>query len=199
VNTNTLTVALVVVIVPLVIRWLSRGSAATASPGKLAYASRHKAFALAFLVIPPVLVGALAVAAPPRKPGDVIAFAAIILLFAGLSLPLVIEFYRVSISFDDVGIHVSSPWSRRRTLRWDEVRVIRWRNVTKWLDLRTERSVVHISPWLVGLEAFGVACETHLPVDVVSRDAEAACVLALMKQGRAGELVWANQPPSSLV
>jgi hypothetical protein len=199
VNTNALTAALVVVIVPLVIRWLSRGSTGTATPGKLVYASKHKAFALTFLLVPPVLVGALAVAAPPKNQGDAIAFAAIILLFAGISLPLVIEFYRVSISFDDSAIHVSSPWSRRRSLPWSEVRTIRWRNTAKWLDLRTERSVVHISPWLVGLEAFAAACKTHLPAEVASRDADAASALLLMEQGRGGELVWANQPPSKLV
>jgi hypothetical protein len=129
----------------------------------------------------------------------VLAFAAIILFFAALALPLVIEFYRVSISFDEVAIHVSSPWSRRRTLPWREVRAVRWRNVAKWLDLRTERSVVHISPWLIGLEAFAAACKTHLPADVVTRDAEAASVLVLMQQGRGGELVWANQSPTRLL
>src|SRR5262249_39250418 len=117
---------------------------------------------------------------------------ALLLFFPTLTLPLVIEFYRVSISFDDAAIHVSSPWSRRRTLLWSEVRTVRWRSVAKWLDLRTERSVVHISPWLVGLEAFAAACKKHLPAEVLSRNPQTANVLVLMEQGRAGELMSAD-------
>jgi hypothetical protein len=189
---------MVAFVVPLVLRWLSRGSAGAAEPGRLAYGSKHKAFALAFFVVPPILIGALSVVAPPKKPGDLLAFVAMIVMFVAITLPLVIEFYRVSISFDDLAIHVSSPWSRRRSLPWREVRAIRWRKLAKWFDLRTEGSVVHISPWLLGLEAFAAACKTHLPDDVLSRDAEAASVLVLMQQGRAGELVWDNRSPTQL-
>jgi hypothetical protein len=190
---------IVVSVVPIALRWLSQGSSAAGASGKLTYGSRQRAFAVVLLLVPLLFVGALAVAKPPKNPTEVLTIAGIFAFFAAIDLPLLIEFYRVTISFDDVGIHVSSPWSRRRTLPWREVRSVRWRNMAKWLDLRTERSVVHISPWLVGLEAFAAACQAHLPADLVSRDAEAASVLALMQQGRGGELVWANESPTSLL
>jgi hypothetical protein len=198
-DSNVLAVVVTVTVVPVVLRWLSRGPATAALPGTLAYGSRHKAFALAFLVVPCLLVALLTVAAPPKKAIDVLVPVALISFFAALASPLVIEFYRVSISFDEVGMHVSSPWSRRRTVAWRDVRKIRWRSVAKWFDLRADRGVVHISPWLVGLDAFATACKTHLPLEVLSRDEEAASVLVLMEQGRAGELVWANQRPTTLV
>jgi hypothetical protein len=199
VDSTVLAVVVSAAVVPIVLRWLSQGSRAPSLPGTLVYGSRHKAFALVFLAVPCLLVLALGVAVRPEKGKDVLMFAAMILFFAALASPLVIEFYRVSISFDDAGIHVSSPWSKRRTVAWGDVRKIRWRGVAKWFDLRADKAVVHISPWLVGLEGFAAACKAHLPPEVLARDAEAASVLVLMAQGRAAELVWANQSPSTLV
>src|SRR6185295_20356991 len=101
-------------------------------------------------------------------------------LFQAIALPLVLEFYRVIISYDDSGIHVVSPWSRRRTLLWREISVIRWRPIAKWLDLGDGSNVVHVSPLMSGLDGFATACLSHVPRRSISSDTEGASAITLM-------------------
>lgn len=197
---SALSIGLILVVVPLVLRWLSVGSARAGTPGTLAYGTKHRTFAVVLGVAPIVLVGALAFAHPP-KGADIGAMLGIIGLFVLIATPLLLEFYRVHFTFDDVGITVNSPWSRLRTLRWADVRVVRWRSGAKWLDLADGAGAVrvHLSPWLTGLDHFATLAARSLPTEGVTQDRDAEAVLALMQRGRAGELVWANLAPSVLI
>src|SRR5262249_12609247 len=147
---------------PLVLRWLTLGATEPGTPGVLTYGSRLRRFAVFMAVAPPIAFAILAWLSPPRDPGNTIAFLAIETTFPLMALPLCLEFFRVRYRFDETGIHVASPWSRQRTLRWTDVRAIRWRSQLKWLDLSDGTQRVHLSPWLGGLTEFSEACRARV-------------------------------------
>jgi hypothetical protein len=195
---NALVPLVIALVVPLVLRWIASGSPPAGKPGVLLYSRRARMFALLFCVVPPLVLSVAALASGLKHPGDLASFLGLVLFFPALSLPLALEFYRVAIRFDAAGIQVASPWSRRRTLPWTEVRSVRWRKMAKWLDLAGTGGVVHVSPMLTGLDEFARACRASLAPELLA-DREAGSVLALLEQGRASELMWASEPPSRLV
>jgi hypothetical protein len=158
---------------------LAGGDARATTPGLLTYGMRAKTFALVMCAGVCVLLVLLGLASPPRGRG-VRALVLLVLLFASLLVPLVLEFFRVRYTFDERGIHVDSPWSRKRTLLWADIQSARWRPIAKWLDLRGGTKVVHLSPMLVGLDAFARECVARAPATALS-DPDVAAVLELMQ------------------
>jgi hypothetical protein len=189
----------IAIIVPLTLRWLARGQPPQGRAGLLCYSRRARLFAGLFCLVPPLLFSTIAVLAAREGTGDRGTFIMLILFFPALALPLALEFFLVTITYDDEAIHVSSPWSRRRSLRWSEIGTARWRRTAKWFDLSDGRTTVHVSPLLTGLEAFGTACRERMPEAAMAADWETSSVLRLMEQGRAHELVWGNDSPSALL
>jgi hypothetical protein len=195
-NHSAWTSLLIVVLVPLTLRWLATGDTRATTPGLLTYGTRAKTFALVMCTAVCLLLVLVGLASPPRG-RDLPALVFLVLLFSSLLVPLVLEFFRVRYAFDERGIHVDSPWSRKRTLVWADIESARWRPIAKWLDLRGGGKVVHLSPMLVGLDAFARECVARVPAEALL-DAEVKAVLDLMNMGKAGALVLANENPSSL-
>jgi hypothetical protein len=190
---------LILVIVPLMLRWLSSGSTRPGAPGTLAYGTKHRVFAVVLTLALVLMVGGVAIAHPP-KGRDLLIALGMLAFFAALVTPLLLEFYRVHFVFDELGVSVNSPWSPKRTLRWSDVRAVRWRSSMKWLDLTDASGIrVHLSPWLMGLDHFARLAVVRIPNEVIGQDRDTLAVLELMQQGRAGELVWANDRPSALL
>src|SRR4051794_13386385 len=111
----------IAIILPLTLRWLARGQPPQGRPGLLCYSRRARLFAGLFCVGPPLVFSIIALLAAREGTGDRATFIKLILFFPALALPLVLEFFLVSITYDSEAIHVSSPWSRRRSLRWSDI------------------------------------------------------------------------------
>jgi hypothetical protein len=156
----------------------------------LAYSPRQRTFAVGNATVLLSALSAMVVALPMRTPGDLWAFFGLMVMSTLLTAPLLLEFYKVSFSYDDAGITVHSPWSRTPTLLWSEVQRVRWQRVMKWLDLRDARGtvVVRLSVGLVGLEGFARTCREHIAAAILDADADAAAVITLMERGQAGHL-----------
>ena len=187
--------AVVVAVVLVALRWLTRGSTKIEEPGKLVYGSKLRLVSVILVVAPAVVFGGAALASPPTNRSDAIAVTALTVGLPLAALGLVLEFYRVTIAFDETGIQFCSPWSRRRTLLWRDIRSVRWRGAMRWLDLRDGQNVVHLSPWLTGLDEFARACRSRIPAGLVL-DVDTASVFVLMEEGRAGEMAWSQKKPS---
>jgi hypothetical protein len=191
------------VLVPIILLALARSaSRGASSPGVIDYSKTLKRAFLALAFGPSLLFAALfAFRPPPDAADDWPHLLAIILLFPAIAWPLLLEALRVRHTFDEEGIHVQSPWSRRRFIRWSDVASIRWRNVMKWLDLRTSGGErLHVSPLMNGLDGFARAARAHLPAPVLdAASSDARAVLALMEQRLAFQLVMAQVPPATLI
>jgi len=61
-----------------------------------------------------------------------------ILLFVGLILPLHLEAYFVTITWDDETIYTRSPWRRSRTIPLSSVRHCDFSQTLQWYRIRTE-------------------------------------------------------------
>src|SRR5262245_57513044 len=115
-NSHTLSAALTAILVPVVLGWLLRS--AQAQPLKkdgiawLRYGTSIKGFALFGLAI----VMGLCALWFLVKPKDQAAVLVMILLFAGLTLPLAIECFFVRIGFDEDRIYCHSGWRKSRII-----------------------------------------------------------------------------------
>jgi len=176
-----------VIAVPVVLGALLRASArATVPPGVLGYSRALKVFGVVMGFLPTVLIGVVVVLKPPG-PKELPEVIGVMLLFSSLMAALLIEVFRVRHSYDDNGVDYRSPWSKHRAMRWADVSEIRWRHGMKWLDLRTAGGVViHLSPFLSGLDGFARIALARIPREVVgcSPAGRAALEPMIARQGR---------------
>lgn len=187
-------------LVPLVMRWLARPSMVPTAPGELVYDKRLRVVSVLFGVIPTTFVAGLGIASRPQTRQDLVGFVFVLLLFPTLAAPLVVEALRVRVTFDDCGIHVSSPWSRERTLSWLWIRIVRWNKAIRWLVISDGgATTVRISPLLSGLAAFAVVCRQHVPPEVLQVDPDGAAAIDLMARGRGSQLAWRTERPSNIL
>jgi len=194
--------AAVVTIVPLVMVWLARaGGLASVKPGEVRYSSVLRWFGLLAGGLPtPAILVIVVVMGTPVRPDERIALAGTLLLFAGLGVPLMVEFFRVRHAFDDAGLSFRSPWSRHRRIRWIDVSSIRWRKFAKWLDIKTHTgATVHLSPLLSGLKPFADTALARVPSAVLAADPTARAALQVMSAGAAGELLMSPLSPEALL
>lgn len=194
---NFWTIALITAAVPLVLRLLSSAAAAPGTKGTLAYSAGVRRFGVALAVVPAVLLGTFAVLHPPRT-DEVAIVVGLVSFFALMVSPLLLEFYRVSYSFDETEIRFRTPWSKNRSLAWSAVTTMKWRPTLKFLDLSDGTTVLHLSPLLTGLDEFARQCVERVPASVREADPEVAAVLALMEAGRGSQLAFAPARPSAM-
>ena len=182
---------------PLVMRWLAREELLV--PGELVYGRRFRVGSVLFGLVPGLLLAGLAILVRPRTRGDWLALLFLNLLWAAITVPLALEAIGVRLAFDGSGLHVSSPWSRARTLHWSRVRLVRWSVAIRWLVLSDgEGTVVRVSPLLSGLERFATACRHHIAPEILRTDPDGAAALELMARGHGSLLAWRTEPPSKI-
>jgi hypothetical protein len=71
-----------------------------------------------------------------------------------LVLSVHLEFFHVSIRFDDAGLHTTSPWRRTRFIPWSAITGIRFSTVAQWyLISTTEMGRVRLHLYLSGLRS----------------------------------------------
>jgi hypothetical protein len=122
---------------------------------------------------------------PPREPPDVTALVLFVAIpFAVAAAWTLREVFGFRATFDESGFRVSIPWSRVRSLRWQDLRSVEWRRTDKALSFYDGNQVVQVSVRLVGVEAFAEVCTARAPAEALS-DREATAVLELMRMGRA--------------
>jgi hypothetical protein len=63
-----------------------------------------------------------------------------ILLFGGLTLPLVLECFLVRIGFDAERIYCRSGWRPRRVIPWSEVQSVKFSPAMQWWVIKTSKS-----------------------------------------------------------
>ncbi len=179
--------------------WLVlRASAGQTTKGVLTYSTGLRRFAWAFAVLPPTLLVSLMATSPGEEPIVSIALGTFAVFFV-LASPLLIEFHFTRFHFDEEWLHVRSPWTRARALRWVDVRELQWRPVARMLHVTDGYVTLRISPLITGLEDFAKHCRSHIPGPVRRRDPEVTAVLRLMSKGRARELAFSMLPAKSLV
>jgi hypothetical protein len=165
--------------------------------GVLVYQRMWRALAMGLFLLPLIVFDVIALTRAWSL-GDLLllfaTFGGVSIVFA---LPIAIEVFRVSYVFDDNGIQVRSPWSKRRSIKWSEVTGLRWRNTMKWLDISTSKTVVHITPLLLNLDEFSMVCRQHVP-DELRASGDVDAVLRFMAMGRAHELAFASVRPSKM-
>lgn len=197
---NAVTAALVVALVPLAIKLLGSSRGAP-PPGEVRYSLTWKVFAVGMTLVPAGGIAALAaLQAKPLQPDDRVAVAGLIGGFLAMGVPFVVEIFGVRHAFDDRGFTYRSPWSRRRSLRWEEVTELRWRPSMKWLELRDRRGGrFRISLLLGGLEAMAGTALGRIPAGVLERWRTGAAVLELMRRGHVLGLVMSQVRPEMQV
>jgi hypothetical protein len=200
---DPISLAAVVVLVPLVLALLSRGSLASVGPGELRYGRLFRWFSLLTGLVPPlaVLTIVLFVQKRPLRPDERLPVVLLIIMFPTLALPLLVEFFRVRHRYDHEGLSFRSPWSKPRSIAWIDVASVRWRPVWKALAFKTNTGVtVNLSPWLAGLRPFADVALARIPaVVLISASPDARAVLHLLSAGVAGELMTSPLTPEKLL
>jgi hypothetical protein len=195
------TTTAVVAAVPLVLALLSGGALAVVEPGEIRYARLLRWFSLLGALVPPLGILAILsfVQKRPLRPDERVPVVLLMLLFPGLSLPLVLEFFRVHHRFDDAGLSFRSPWTKHRRIAWTDIASVQWGRFAKWLNLKTHAGAnLHLSPVLAGLKPFANQALARIPSVVLAAHPEGRAVLQLMAAGRAGELVTSPLSPEKL-
>ena len=198
-NTNMVVAVVVAVTLPLVFRFLSSRSSAPIEPGTLRYSTTARVLsAILTLALPTMVVVVLLLSNKPLATGDVKWVLLIIGMGLTLGSPLLLETVRVRLDFDDRALRIATPWSRNRSIAWGDVVEVRWVSWAKWLDFRgADGSVIHVSPLLSGLAAFGAHARAQVSANAKVSPASDA-VMRLFIAGRAGELLMSPLKPEQL-
>jgi hypothetical protein len=70
-----------------------------------------------------------------------------------LVLWLHLEFFFVSVRFDETGLHTTSPWRRGRFIAWSSITGVRFSPLAQWYVLSTSQSGdVRLHLYLSGLQ-----------------------------------------------
>jgi len=124
---------------------------------------------------------ALASALWPGKtgsPGISLAF----LAFAALGVPLILDYRNARHTLTEDGLRYGRTWGGGGTLRWREVRRLRYSAAWKWFRLEgPEGQIVRISAMLQGLPEFARAALAQVPAAAI--DPQTRPVLEATAQG----------------
>jgi hypothetical protein len=186
-------------LIPIALRLLS-STTNEGTAGVAMYSKRARTIALVSALLPPIALS-LICALQSMRPDEWVSVAGMLLLFALVTVPLLLEFFRVKQQYDDRGLDSQSPWSSRRQLTWENVGRVRWRPLLKWLDLHPAdgSKPIHISPMLTGLEGLAAAALAGISKEALAHDPSARGVLLMMRHGRAARLVLDPGPDAATV
>lgn len=146
---------LIAVIVPLVLRWLTKSSNTAAitvnGVSWLGYSKAMKGFTFFFIAIVAALVVTFFYVAPEDKNPIL----GMIGLFGGITLPLSLEVLFVRIGYDSHKIYCDSIWRRNREISWSEVKNVTFSESMQWWVIDTRNSgKIRASVFLSGLNEF---------------------------------------------
>jgi hypothetical protein len=67
---------------------------------------------------------------------------------------LLIEIVRVRIVLTEDGITRYSPWTGTVSVKWNDIKSVRWSSYNRWFVLRTDAATIRVSRSLEGIEVF---------------------------------------------
>lgn len=158
-----------------------RGPRAIDAAGALAvlrYGPAVRAMALAFALVPPLIM-IYAVWAFPWRTEAALNLAGI--SFLGVSVVgglLLIEATRVQIVVTEEGLTRYSPWLGESTLNWGDVESVQYSAINFWFIVAGGGKVIRVSRYLAGIDAFADAVHRKVVPD---RRAGAAAALDAVK------------------
>ena len=89
---------------------------------------------------------------------------AIFVGFALLSAPMIADYFLARHTVSEQGMHYGKLTGARKSLRWDELRVVRYSAAMKWFRLETQSGdVARISAMLMGLPEFARLLLAYAP------------------------------------
>ncbi|HXH81439.1 MAG TPA: PH domain-containing protein [Candidatus Tectomicrobia bacterium] len=96
---------------------------------------------------------------------------AIFVGFALLSAPLILDYFVASHEASAAGLSYRKLLGARKSLRWSELRQVRYAPTMKWFRLETRSGdVARISAMLMGLPEFARLVLEHAPPEVIDPD-----------------------------
>ncbi len=160
--------AIWLVIMALVMSWLGRRRLRPrpeSEAGNLA----HPPSTLAIGMVTTTLFGALAIVsvAYPAMTADRLT-TAIFACLALLGLPLIADYYHARHSVSESGLEYGSLTGNRGSMRWDEVKSLRYGTVMKWFRIEdVHGNVARLSIMLTGLPEFAHLALQHVPAEAL--------------------------------
>lgn len=137
-------------LIVVVLSWLARSAKTNARREGCGFVVEYGRAAKGFVVFfwLPILAGTVATLwAGVIEPFAGIGF------FTMLVLPLHLEFFHVSVRYDQEGLHLRSPWRKNRTIPWSALRAIRFSSICSWHVILTEgHGRIRLSTYLSGLD-----------------------------------------------
>lgn len=152
IDAHYISAALTAVVVPIVLGWLLRGVSSTARRVDgvvwLTYSKGMKGFSLFFALI----VLALIVLWFNVETKDKAPVAWMVVLFGGLTLPLLLESFFVRIGYNAEKIYCHSIWRHNRVIDWAEVESVAFSQSMNWWVIDTRGSgKIRVSQFVSGL------------------------------------------------
>jgi hypothetical protein len=88
---------------------------------------------------------------------------AIVLAFGWGPWALVAEAYGIVMVLDNHMITRMSPWSKERTISWNDIESVTYSWFWAWFTVRTADGSIHVTTVIVGLERFAKAIVASIP------------------------------------
>jgi hypothetical protein len=162
---DSLTPALIAIIVPVVLGWMIRSARketqATAGSHSVSYPKAMRIFVYAGWA---VIVAVVVLAAFTAKKSDLPSVLGILALFTALVLPLHLETFGVKIEWDDENIYTRSPWRKPRTIPFAAIRSCDYSGTMQWYRIHTDGyGIIRMSQYLRGTPDLLRALPCHTP------------------------------------
>jgi Bacterial PH domain len=144
---------------------------------RLRYGPVFRWLSAALLVVPSAGFSALAWANPAQTTSDTLAWVGLQAFFLLLGVPLVLEAFGVRHQVDRWGLHYRTPWSRERTIAWEDVREITWSESARWWVVTTyDGARARLPELLDGIDTFLEFARCYAPIEPALRKLAARAV-----------------------
>ncbi len=159
--------ALWFIIMSAVMGWLGR-SRLKPRPASEAGLLRQPAAMLAVGVICVVFFAALAVLSGLFARDATWWTTTAFLAFAMMGAPIIADYYLGRHEVSDDGLDYGGMFGRRGSMRWGDVRAVRYGNMMKWFRLEDAHgNVARLSAMLIGLPEFARLALRHVPAEAL--------------------------------
>ncbi|HEY3898477.1 MAG TPA: hypothetical protein VGM54_07685 [Chthoniobacter sp.] len=146
--------ALIGIVVMAVLGFLMRGAqketlVVIGSRRKIEHSQRMRTFVILGWVF---TAGLALLAAFTARGGNVKPAVLVVALFGALFLPLHVETFGASITWDETNIYTRSPWRRRRTVPFTAVKSCDFSPVLQWYRIHTDgHGIVRLHAYMTGI------------------------------------------------
>lgn len=178
-----------VLVMGLVMAWLGRGRLKPRRPSE-AGTLAHPHSTLAIGVVTALFFGALAILSRVYLHSAATWLTtATFACLALLGLPLIADYYHARHRASDAGLEYGGLTGNHGSMRWAEVRSLRYGKTMKWFRIEDAHgNVARISIMLAGLPEFAALALRHVPPEAM--DAHTRTLLEQTADGRPPAMFW---------